>query len=109
MMAFTMDFRIKDVASAKRKICTSWPASASASPCAKGNAALVGSSGPHALFIIIFNGFFGSGVFNARKGKPANCARNERRAICLFHLVTNVGDYIRHFVYVNHKTRTLIS
>src|SRR5713226_2614781 len=38
-----------------RKICTSWPASANASPCTKGNDALVGSSEPHALFIMIFS------------------------------------------------------
>ena len=45
-------FRIKYVASPVRKICTSWPASTSASPCRNGNDALVGSSDPHALFIM---------------------------------------------------------
>src|SRR5260370_39349363 len=54
-IALTMDLRSNEVASARRKIWTSCPASASTSPCAKGNAALVGSSGPQALFIIIFS------------------------------------------------------
>src|SRR6202008_9297 len=82
-IAFAMDFRIKEVASARRKICISCPASASASPCAKGNAALVGSSGPHALFIMIFRDFVGCSAFlpNDRKGRPASCARNVRLAI----------------------------
>src|ERR1700738_4551169 len=64
-IAFTMDFRSSEVASASKKICTSCPASASTSPCAKGNAALVGSSGPHALFIMIFSFFGGACPFEA--------------------------------------------
>jgi len=45
----------------------------SASPCKKGNAALVGSSEPQALFIMILSiFFFGSSAFapKDRKGKP---------------------------------------
>ena len=82
-MALAMDLRIREVASARRKICTSCPASARASPCANGNAALVGSSGPHALFIMIFSGFFGLSGFliHVKKGKAANCVKNVRRAI----------------------------
>jgi len=82
-IAFAIDFRSKEVASASRKICTSWLASASTSPCAKGNAALVGSSGPHALFIMIFRDLFDSCAFvpNARKGRPASWVKNVRRAI----------------------------
>ena len=46
----------------------------------KGNAALVGSSAPHALFIMIFRGFLGSSAFAVRrkKGKPASRARKVR-------------------------------
>src|SRR5258708_39937623 len=73
-IALTMDLRSNEVASARRKIWTSCPASASTSPCAKGNAALVGSSGPQALFIIIFS-FFGGGCAlaapKAQNGTPA--------------------------------------
>lgn len=78
-----MDFRINDVASARRKICTWWPASASTSPWAKGNAALVGSSGPQALFIMIFSDFFDSSALvpHARKGNVDSWAKNVRRAI----------------------------
>src|SRR5215469_10887749 len=43
--------RISPTASPNRKICTSWPASAKALACRKGNAALVGSSDPQALLI----------------------------------------------------------
>ena len=44
------------------------------SPCAKGNEARVGPSGPHALFITIFNDFFDGSICpafvpHARKGK----------------------------------------
>jgi hypothetical protein len=47
------------VASLVRKIWTSCPASARASPCEKANEPRVGSSDPHALFIMIFNFFDG--------------------------------------------------
>src|SRR5712664_842542 len=67
-IALTMDLRSNEVASARRKIWTSCPASASTSPCAKGNAALVGSSGPQALFIIIFS-FFGGACALAAQGE----------------------------------------
>ncbi len=47
--AFAIGSRIKPTASPRRKICTSWPASASALACKNGKAAFVGSSEPHAL------------------------------------------------------------
>src|SRR6266851_7401616 len=81
-------FRISPTASPSRKICTSCPASASASPCRKGNAALVGSSEPHALFIMILSGLRVACPPSKRpaeaKGNAANCAnrdRNSRRTI----------------------------
>jgi hypothetical protein len=46
------DLRISETASPSRKIWTECPASESASPWRKGNAAFVGSSEPQALFII---------------------------------------------------------
>src|SRR5262245_14138142 len=48
--AFATGSRISETASPRRKICASWPASTSALACRNGNAALVGSSDPHALF-----------------------------------------------------------
>lgn len=82
-IAFAVTLRISVVASARRKICTRCPASASTKPCANGNAALVGSSGPHAPFIMMFSGFSDSSalVLSARNGRAANCARNLRLAI----------------------------
>src|ERR1700722_7475199 len=83
--------RIKPTASPSKKIWTEWPASASASPCRKGNAALVGSSDPHALFIMMLRGFLLPGdagacapdaeskLANAISGNAANCERNDRR------------------------------
>src|SRR5260370_22934948 len=82
--ALAVALRISEVASPRRKICTSWPASASASPCKKGNAALVGWSEPQALFIMILRVFFfgSSGLApKERKGKPTSCAKNCRRTI----------------------------
>src|ERR1700680_2849673 len=83
-IAVTMDLRSNEVASARRKIWTSWPASASPSPCAKGNAALVGSSGPHALFIMILSFFDGACACacvapSAKNGKLARRERRDRR------------------------------
>jgi hypothetical protein len=51
----TVALRIRYVASPVRKMRTSWPASAKARPCRKGNDALVGSSDPQALFIMILS------------------------------------------------------
>src|SRR5882757_10338075 len=81
-------FRINPTASPSRKICTSCPASASANPCRKGNAALVGSSEPHALFITILSGLCRAcpprELPAEAKGSAANRAnreRNNRRTI----------------------------
>src|SRR5215813_13867703 len=52
--AFATGSRIRETASPRRKICASWPASASAFACRNGNAALVGSSEPQALFTSTF-------------------------------------------------------
>src|SRR5580698_7857114 len=49
-------FSHERTASPSRKICTECPASDSARPCRKGSAALVGSSEPQALFIMMFSG-----------------------------------------------------
>src|SRR3981081_980927 len=81
-------FRINPTASPSRKICTSCPASASANPCRKGNAALVGSSEPQALFITILSGLRAPCPPREppaeTKGSAANFAnrdRNSRRII----------------------------
>src|SRR5215471_8444225 len=55
-MAAATGLRITETASPRRKIWTECPASASASPWRKGKAALVGSSEPQALFIMILSG-----------------------------------------------------
>src|SRR6266849_3140281 len=75
-------------ASPSRKICTSCPASARANPCRKGNAALVGSSDPHALFIMILSDLWVAcppiDLPAEAKGSTANCAnrdRNRRRTM----------------------------
>src|SRR5258708_28661492 len=82
-MGLRRNFPRRNALAAKGKFSFGYPASASTSPCAKGNAARVGSSGPHALFIMIFSGFFASSLFAPieRKGKPASCAKKFRLAI----------------------------
>src|SRR6202795_4609283 len=79
-IAETMDLRSNEVASARRKICTSWPASASTSPCANGNAALVGSSDPQALFIMIFSFLDGDCAGDALQAVNGRLASRERRS-----------------------------
>src|SRR5260370_9250921 len=83
-IALTMDLRSSEVASASKKICTSCPASASKRPGAKRKGALVGSSGPHALFIMILSFFGGACTWacvapSAKSGKLASRERSERR------------------------------
>src|ERR1700722_1022013 len=85
--------RIKPTASPSRKIWTEWPASESASPWRNGNAALVGSSDPQALFIMMLRGFLlpadagacapdaESKLANAISGNAASCERKDRRDI----------------------------
>jgi hypothetical protein len=59
-IAVAVALRIKYVASPVRKIRTSCPASARASPCTKGKDARVGSSEPQALLIMIFSDLCGA-------------------------------------------------
>src|ERR1700761_1765024 len=76
--------RMRLVASPRRKIWISWPASARASAWAKTNAARVGWSESPALFIMIFRGFLvwsAALVPKARRGRPASWAKNLRRAM----------------------------
>src|SRR5258705_7637376 len=83
--ALTTDFRIKDTASPRRNIWTSWPASESTSPCRKGNAAFVGSSEPQALFmrfsLVEFVVAAGTAAAAAKSGTAASFLRNDRRII----------------------------
>src|SRR5215475_1825218 len=86
--ALATDFRIRETASPRRKICTTWPASESASPSRKGNAAFVGSSDPHALFMRIFSFVglalaAGTAAAAAKSGQAASFLRNDRRIIGL--------------------------
>src|SRR5437588_8995167 len=86
--ALATDFRIKDTASPRRNIWTSWPASESTSPCRKGNAAFVGSSEPQALFRRIFSLVefvvaAGTAAAAAKSGTATSFLRNDRRIISL--------------------------
>lgn len=63
MMESTVALRIRCVASPVRKVWTSCPASARASPCRKGTEARVGSSDPQALFIMILVCSRGSALY----------------------------------------------
>src|SRR6476620_21313 len=84
--ALATDFRIKDTASPRRNIWTSWPASERASPCRKGNAAFVGSSEPQELFMRIFSLVefvvaAGPAAAAATSGTAASFRTNDRRTI----------------------------
>ncbi len=58
---------------------------ASANPCRNGNAALVGSSEPHALFITILSGLCAACPSRElpvkAKGRAANCANRDRNSL----------------------------
>src|SRR4029077_1819182 len=83
--ALATDLRIRETASPRRKTCTSCPASDSASPWRKGKAALVGSSDPHALFIMILSlgvpVVAGAEAVAAMNGSATRLRRKDRRII----------------------------
>src|SRR5579872_1557421 len=88
-IAVATGFLITDTASPSRNICTVWPASERARPCRNGNADLVGSSEPQALFIMMLSLRAGCGAAAAmpRKGKASAWDKKDRRAISLLGCV----------------------
>src|SRR5688572_13652616 len=68
--AFATGSRMSETASPSRKICASWPASAGAFACRNGNAALVGSSEPRALFTRTFMAGLSRAAPELASGQP---------------------------------------